>query len=152
MDTLSSALKLNRDAIQALEEIRAGADNPLFGASPADAEALFKSDVMPLLEGAGMSGLQRMHYGWFLRELARLWHAKTGRDLAFHLELCIRKWINLGLEPNTVQFLVTEVHERIKAEAAARGLCAAGRGHDPIPSLESGSCPQPAPAASTPNT
>ena len=69
-----------------------------------------------LVEGAGLPVLQEMHYRWFLRELARLWRMRQGRDLAFHLELCIRKWVGLGLEPRTLQFLVCESYERLKGK------------------------------------
>ncbi len=126
METLTKPAELNRDTVQTLDEIRAGADNPLFGAAPAAAEELFGRHIQPLLEGSGMPGLQVMHYGWFLRELARLWRKKTGRDLAFHLELCIRKWLNLGLESNTVQFLVCEAHQRLKAVAASATVTEGG--------------------------
>jgi hypothetical protein len=63
-----------------------------------------------------MPVLQVMHYQWFLRELARLWRTRKGRDLAFHLELIIRKWVSLGLEPRTLQFLICEAHQRLKGE------------------------------------
>ncbi len=125
MDVLNKPLKLSRSATQTLDEIRAGADNPLYGATTAVTEDLFKRSIIPLLEGAGMSALQRMHYGWFLRELARLWRTKTGRDLAFHLELCMRKWLGFGLEKNTVQFLVSEIHLRLKSQAASGALSTA---------------------------
>ena len=92
-----------------LDEIRAGAENALYGAGPDEAEELFAKHVASLVEGAGLPVLQTMHYRWFLRELARLWRTRKGRDLAFHLELCIRKWVGLGLEPKTLQFLVCEV-------------------------------------------
>ena len=118
MIALTKPLNLNQETIQTLAEIRAGADNPLYGASPEAAEAMFNRHIMPMLEGAGMSALKRMHYGWFLRELARLWRKNTGQDLAFHLELAIRKWLDLGLETNTTQFLVTELFRRLKAVAA----------------------------------
>src|SRR5512143_616056 len=99
-----------------LDEIRAGADNALYCAGPEMTEELFARHVVSLIEGAGLPVLQTMHYRWFLRELARLWRTRTGRDLAFHLELCIRKWVGLGLEPNTLQFLVCEAHERLKGK------------------------------------
>jgi len=104
------------DVEKVLEEIRAGAENALYGAEPEKSEELFAKHVVSLIEGAGLPLLQTMHYRWFLRELARLWRTRTGRDLAFHLELCIRKWVGLGLEPRTLQFLVTEAHERLKAK------------------------------------
>jgi hypothetical protein len=99
-----------------LDEIRAGADNALYGAGPDVSEELFAKHVVSLIEGAGLPVLQTMHYRWFLREVARLWRTRTGRDLAFHLELCIRKWVGLGLEPRTLQFLVCEAYERLKAK------------------------------------
>ena len=107
-----------------LDEIRAGAENALYGAGSIESEELFAKHVVSLVEGAGLPVLQTMHYRWFLRELARLWRTRQGRDLAFHLELCIRKWVGLGLEPKTLQFLVCEAHERLKASRppTAHGL------------------------------
>jgi len=86
------------------------------GASPAQADELFKKHLASLIVGSGMPVLQVMHYQWFLRELARLWRTRKGRDLAFHLELTIRKWVNLGLEPRTLQFLICEAHQRLKGQ------------------------------------
>jgi hypothetical protein len=121
-----------------LEEIRTGPASTLYGTSPAEAEEQFQKRLMSLVQGAGLPVLQVMHYGWFLRELARLWRTRQGRDLAFHLELCIRKWVSLGLESRTLQFLVCEGHTRLKT---AKGT---GAGHNPIPAAESGLCPKPA--------
>ncbi len=116
MESLTKPVALNRDVAKVLDEIRAGADNALYGAGPGEAEELFAKHVVSLVEGAGLPVLQTMHYRWFLRELARLWRTRTGRDLAFHLELCIRKWVGLGLEPKTLQFLVCESYERLKGK------------------------------------
>jgi hypothetical protein len=99
-----------------IDEIRAGAENALYGAGRGKAEELFAKHVVSLVEGAGMPVLQTKHYRWFLRELARLWRTRRSRDLAFHLELCIRKWVGLGLEPKTLQFLVCESYERLKGK------------------------------------
>ena len=103
-----------------LDEIRTGAENALYGAGSDESEELFAKHVVSLVEGAGLPVLQTMHYRWFLRELARLWRTRKGRDLAFHLELCIRKWVGLGLEPRTLQFLVCEAHERLKGKSKDR--------------------------------
>jgi hypothetical protein len=115
MDSLLEPVELNRETAQALDEIRSGAENALYGAASADAEEKVNNSVLPLIEGAGLPGLHVMHYRWYLRELARHWRTRRGRDLAFHLELCIRKWVNLGLEPRTLQFLICEAHQRLKA-------------------------------------
>jgi len=122
MEGLMKPVTLTQDVTKVLDEIRAGAENALYGAGPDVSEELFAKHVVSLIEGAGLPVLQTMHYRWFLRELARLWRTRTGRDLAFHLELCIRKWVGLGLEPKTLQFLVCEAHERLKA-ANAGGSC-----------------------------
>ena len=116
MESLLKPVTLSPDVALVLEEIRAGADNALYGAEPAAAEELFHRHVESLIEGAGLPVLQVIHYRWFLRELARLWRTRKGRDLAFHLELCIRKWVGLGLEPRTLQFLVCESYERLKGK------------------------------------
>ncbi|HUW30210.1 MAG TPA: hypothetical protein VM223_01220 [Planctomycetota bacterium] len=115
MKSLLDPVELNRETTQALDEIRSGADNPLYGTASAVAEEKIYHSVLPLIEGAGLPNHYVMHYRWFLREVARLWRTRQGRDLAFHLELCIRKWINLGLESRTLQFLVSEAHQRLKA-------------------------------------
>ena len=116
MESLFEPVELNRETTQMLDQIRSGAENALYGATSAAAETNLNRLVLPLVEGSGMPNLQVMHYRWFLRELARLWRTRNGRDLAFHLELCIRKWVNLGLEPRTLQFLVCEAHQRLKGE------------------------------------
>jgi len=115
MESLMKPVALTQDVTRVLEEIRAGAENTLYCAEPGKSEALFAKHVASLIEGAGLPVLETMHYRWFLRELARLWRTRTGLDLAFHLELCIRKWVGLGLEPRTLQFLVCEAHDRLKA-------------------------------------
>jgi hypothetical protein len=117
MEDLAKPVALNHEMVQALDQIRAGAENALYGAGPAQAEELFKKHLASLIQGSGMPVLQVMHYHWFLRELARLWRTRKGRDLAFRLELCIRKWVNLGLEPRTLQFLICEAHERLKGQS-----------------------------------
>jgi hypothetical protein len=119
MDALNRPFDLNADTAQVLDQLRTSGENPLYGAAPDTAEAQFQRLVMPLLEGAGLTSLLKMHYSWFLREAARLWRTRRGRDLAFNLEMCIRKWAGLGLEPNTLQFLVCELADRLKTAALA---------------------------------
>jgi len=114
MESLLKPVTLSPDVDRVLGEIRAGAENALYGTGSAESEELFSKHVSSLIEGAGLPVLQVIHYRWFLRELARLWRTRKGRDLAFHLELCIRKWVGLGLEPRTLQFLVCEAHQRLK--------------------------------------
>jgi hypothetical protein len=115
MESLLKPVKLSPETNRTLEEIRTGPASTLYGFGPAEAEEQFQKHLMSLVAGAGLPVLQVMHYGWFLRELARLWRTRQGRDLAFHLELSIRKWVSLGLESRTLQFLVCEAHSRLKS-------------------------------------
>ena len=156
MESLLEPVELNQETTQALDEIRSGADNALYGADSADAEEKMNSSVLPLIEGAGLPSLQVMHYRWYLRELARHWRSRKGRDLAFHLELCVRKWVHLGLEPRTLQFLVCEAHQRLKASqpltADRQPLTAPSLNPDPRPlTLESVDVLSGSASASTPN-
>jgi hypothetical protein len=114
MESLLDPVELNRETTQALDEIRSGVDNALYGTASADAEERIYRFVLPLIEDAGLPSVHVIHYRWFLRELARHWRTRQCRDLAFHLELCVRKWVHLGLEPRTLQFLICEAHQRLK--------------------------------------
>jgi hypothetical protein len=120
MESLLKPVTLSPDVDRVLGEIRAGAENALYGAESVESEKLFHKHVASLIEGAGLPVLHVMHYRWYLRELARHWRTRKGRDLAFHLELCIRKWVGLGLEPRTLQFLICEAHERLKGKQPAQ--------------------------------
>jgi hypothetical protein len=139
MESLMKPVTLGQDVTRVLDEIRAGAENALYGAGPDKAEELFAKHIVSLIEGAGMPVLQTMHYRWFLRELARLWRTRKSRDLAFHLELCIRKWVGLGLEPKTLQFLICESYERLKASQPLTANSLPPPISDSGPAIENGS-------------
>jgi len=115
MESLLKPMKLSPETNRVPGEVRKGAEKALYGAAPAAADELFRKHVESLITGAGPPNIQVIHYRWFLREMARLWRTREGRDLAFHLELCLRKWKGLGLDPRTLQFLVCEAHERLKS-------------------------------------
>jgi hypothetical protein len=119
MESLLQPIELNKDTAAVIDEIRSGAANPLCGAGPDKADAHFAERINPILEDTGMPRILVTQYGWFLRELTKLWRTRTGRDLAFHLELCVRKWLNLGLETRTIQFLICEVFLSLKGQGAA---------------------------------
>jgi len=131
MESLLKPVTLSPDTDRVLQEIRTGAENALYGAGSIESEELFSKHVLSLVEGAGLPVLQVIHYRWFLRELARLWRTRKGRDLAFHLELCIRKWVGLGLEPRTLQFLVCEAHERLRGQTISEVRSADVRSETP---------------------
>jgi hypothetical protein len=118
MEYLTRPLNLRPEMTRVLAEITAGAGNALYGCTAAEAETRVNRRLMPLLSGSGMPHLLVMHYSWFLRELGHIWRTHEGRDLAFHVELCLRKWQNFGLEVNTLQLLVCELHRAARVEAS----------------------------------
>lgn len=113
MNTLTNPLTLSRATLAVLNRIRAGAANPLLGATSATAETALRNRIIPLLQAANLPRLTILYYGWFLRELAGLWRSRTGPDLAFHLELSIRKWVGLGLQPDTLQLIIREIFRHL---------------------------------------
>jgi hypothetical protein len=116
METTGKPLQINADAQQMLGAIRtAKKPGRLYGMDPANAEAEIRAIVMPMLEGSGIRQSDVLQYWWFLREACRLFRTRQAADLAFNLELVMRKWYTFGLEPNTLQFLTGEVYNRIKA-------------------------------------
>ncbi len=60
----------------------------------------------PVLDKIKLTRLQLNQYRWFLRELTSQLLARTGWDLAFELELLLRKWTMFGLEPDILQTLL----------------------------------------------
>jgi len=110
---------LNRQMLTALDKIRHGTRSlPTYGLTPRDCEQMLKGMTDPLLEGAGLRFSILNQYGWFVRELSRLFRTCSGPDLAFCIEASIRKWQNFGLETNTLQFLVCRIYERLAQDDA----------------------------------
>jgi len=61
MESLLEPVELNRETTQALDEIRSGAENALYGMPSAEAETNLNRLVLPLIEGSGMPNLHVMH-------------------------------------------------------------------------------------------
>ena len=120
MSTKFTPLSLNPETELALNDIRTS-EQPgrLFGRTQAEAEAEVRKVGMPMLEDAGLQKVVIMQYSWYLRELARVFRTRTGNDLAWHIETVMRKWLGYGLEPNTMQLLACEIHQRMKAAAVS---------------------------------
>jgi hypothetical protein len=60
MEDLAKPVALNHEMVETLDQIRAGAENALYGASPEQAEELFKKHLASMVVGSGMPGLQVM--------------------------------------------------------------------------------------------
>jgi len=56
----------------------------------------------------------RNPYRWFTQELGECLRTRTGSDLSFHLELTMRRWVDLGLDWDFMQTLLAAVWERFR--------------------------------------
>ncbi len=115
MEDYARPLKLNRDLSRVLGQMRSGKTPAvLFGQEPDLCDQALRKITDPMLEGAGLMKVKLDQYRWFVRELSKLFRTKSGFELAFHIELCMRKWLNFGLEINTMQFLICEIDRQLK--------------------------------------
>jgi hypothetical protein len=118
MQDFGKPLNLDRETTFVLAEIRAAKPVALYGSTTEAAEERLARVILPILETTGLPPVDALQYRWFMRELARIWRTRTGNDLAFFLELCLRKWAGNGLHLRSLETLVREVHRSLKIEAA----------------------------------
>ena len=117
MDTLAKPVRMNPDMTRLLDKLRS--DNqpyPVYHQPAEEADEKVCAIGQSLVTDANLQFAVRNQYMWFVRELARLLRTRYGRDLAFHLELVLRKWQGLGLSPNIMQIIVCEVHYALKPD------------------------------------
>jgi len=111
-------LALTRETQAALDEIRDSAEpTEVYGFERERCLQVFKDLTEPMIVGSGLVPLRVNQYRWFIRDLAELFRRKAGLDLAYCIEGTLRKWFELGLEPNTMQFLLCEAISRLKQMA-----------------------------------
>ena len=110
-----NALILSDSGTEVLAEMRSPkVTTSLLGLGVEEANAKIRDVVEPLLAGAALPMVVMNQYRWFLQEMARQLRTRSGGELAFHAELILRKWQTLGLEPNTMQLLLSEVWQRVR--------------------------------------
>ncbi len=115
MEELLKPLVLLPEASTVLDEMRQSQEpTALFGLDPKLCDQTLRQITEPLLMAAGLPLTRIDHYRWFVREVGKFFRNKTCPELAFYLELCMRKWVNYGLETNTMQLLLCEIHKHLK--------------------------------------
>jgi hypothetical protein len=109
-------MKLSRDCRKLLARMGKATVGPtvLYGLDQELCEQALRKVVDPLLDAAGLVPVRIDQYHWFLRELARLYRTRYGRDLAFCLELMMRKWQGFGLSPQAMGILVCEIDRELR--------------------------------------
>ncbi len=109
-------LKLDSETMKLLDRIRAEADTLMLDGVDFDlAEQAVRELARPALDKVKMTRLQQDQYRWYLRELTGLLAARTGWDLAFELELLLRKWTALGLASDILQAALRQVYTGLVA-------------------------------------
>jgi len=118
-DDWTRPLKLSREARKTLYRMGKARASPtvLYGLDQELCEHALRKIVDPLLESAGLKPRRVDQYHWFLRELARLLRTRYGHELAFNIELMMRKWSGYGLSPQVMGFLVTLIDRELRVLA-----------------------------------
>jgi len=92
----------------------------VFGMSPGEAWRLVKARVERRVQDAGVAVLYVNVYRRYVHELAKAFRTETGGPLARAIELVIRKWINLGLESELLQGLLSDCFLRFEQNGYAK--------------------------------
>ena len=71
-----------------------------------------------MIGGAALPPLTLQQLRWFVRDLSGVFRTRYGYALAFQLRLMLRKWAALGLEPNTMQYLLCEICRQLNRTPA----------------------------------
>jgi len=119
MDTFAKPVRMNPEMTKLLDQMRASDQPyPVYHQPPETADEQVCAVGQSLVTDANLQFATRNQYMWYVRELARLLRTRYGRDLAFHLELVMRKWQTLGLSPNIMQIIACEIHNSLKPAEA----------------------------------
>ena len=113
-----NTLELEAETRRLLDRIRAGADTLMLEDVDSDlAEQAVQELAKPLLEKVRLSRMQQDQHRWFLRELTGLLRTRIGWDLAFELELLLRKWVGYGLAFGLLQALIRQCYSGLTIDS-----------------------------------
>jgi hypothetical protein len=142
MDELLEPLRLSRDARKVLARLGRADAGPtvLYGQDERLCEQALRQVVDPVLQDAGLPLFRQDQYHWFVRELARLYRTRSGRELSFGIELILRKWQRYGLSASVTGLLVCMVDRQLRVIAGETVDTPEGGGEDERPA---GSAPVP---------
>jgi hypothetical protein len=116
MEDLTQPMELNRDTRRVLRRMRKATTGPtvVYGLGQELVERALRKIVDPVLEASGLVSVRVDQYHWFVRELSRQFRTRVGNDLAFGVELVMKKWQGYGLEPNTMQLLLCMIDKELR--------------------------------------
>lgn len=85
----------------------------VFELDPGVCENALVEIATPHVARSGEPRPRVLQYQWFLRELAKVLCSRQGWDLAFELELLLRRWVGFRLDSRMLQLLVRESCRRL---------------------------------------
>jgi hypothetical protein len=87
----------------------------VYGRSAARVEPMIREQVNQRISRFGVPVHEVNIYRRYVTEMLKAFRTETGEPLAAALEICVRKWTNLGLEPELLQQLLLDCHRKFHA-------------------------------------
>jgi hypothetical protein len=87
----------------------------VYGRSAGRVWPMVRGQVSKRISAFGVPVHEVNMYKRYVTELLKAFRTKTGEPLAAALELCVRKWSNLGLAPELLQQLLCDCHQKFHA-------------------------------------
>ena len=87
----------------------------VYGRSAARVWPMVREQVNRRISRFGVPVHEINIYRRYTFEMLKAFRTETGEPLAAALELCVRKWANLGLEPELLQQLLCDCHQKFHA-------------------------------------
>ncbi len=91
----------------------------LFGVDLVACDKWLRRQTDELLTAAGVTAAPLDAYREFERQVGMHYRTKTGYDLAFNIELCLRRWCDWGLDSGMLQTLVCRIHQELSGRRGA---------------------------------
>jgi hypothetical protein len=100
-------LSLDRETRRLFEYVRRGRSaNRAFGLAVEVAQAQAHAVADRIIEASGLVRNQKNQLRWFVEDVAQALASAQGEALVFDLQGVLRKWLDLGLERNTIMLLL----------------------------------------------
>ena len=87
----------------------------VYGRSAGRVEPMVRGQVSKRISQFGVPVHEVNIYRRYVTEMLKAFRTQTGEPLAAALELCVRKWANLGLAPDLLQQLLCDCHRKFHA-------------------------------------
>jgi hypothetical protein len=87
----------------------------VYGRSAARVWPMLREQVNRRISRFGVPVHEINIYRRYTAEMLKAFRAETGEPLAAALELCVRKWANLGLAPELLQQILCDCHQKFHA-------------------------------------